>query len=97
MGCAPSKPAGQLEYGDERTERTYGAWAQAEENDEQDFLEAQKTAVTVQNKLQALHPEKHEAQELRKRQASMKGLGRRRVCALTTMRAATPRLACDVQ
>ncbi|KAG8458103.1 hypothetical protein KFE25_012763 [Diacronema lutheri] len=75
----PSKPADRL--GDEtpeRTERTYGAWSQAEENDEQDFLEAHKTAVTVQNKLQALHPEKFEAHEARKRSAASRVGGRNR-------------------
>lgn len=51
----------------ERTERTYGAWAQAEEHDEQDYLVSQKTAVTVQQKLEALHPEKHEARQARRR------------------------------
>ncbi|KAJ1633424.1 Metallo-dependent phosphatase-like protein [Pavlovales sp. CCMP2436] len=79
MGCVPSRQATEqlsLEKTTERSERTYGAWSQAEENDEHDFLEAQKTAVTVQNKLQAQYPEQHEAHLARARQASQK-LGRR--------------------
>jgi hypothetical protein len=80
MGCVPSKPAHSLsDDAYERTERTYGAWTQAEENDEHDFLEAQKTAVSVQNKLQAQFPDKFEAQEARKR--TLAARGRVRACS----------------
>jgi len=79
MGCSSSKPAEEVSKGaepDARTERTYGAWAQSEENDEHDFLEAQKTATSVQNKLSAMYPEKNQEQQERKKQSNPKKKGR---------------------
>lgn len=81
MGCSPSRPAnGYSRPTSPHSGGTYAAWSQAEENDEHDFLEQQKTALTVQSKLQAAHPEKFQAQEERRRKSQTKQ-GRTRVRA----------------